>query len=302
VSALSASGAANTLVAAHPHYLIYGTAWKKERTAQLVNQAVNAGFRFIDTACQPKHYNEAGVGDGWSSAAQELNLERSDFWIQTKFTSLSGQDPTNLPYDKAAPIDEQIRTSLRVSLKNLHTTYLDSWVMHGPEATVEKTVQAWRVMEEAVDAGQVKQLGISNQYNYQDFVSLYQQAKHKPRVLQNRFYGESNWDTELRTFCREHDVTYQSFWTLTANRDALNTPNVKARAAEHGLTTQTYMFAFLMSLGPPSGYFTPLSGTTSPQHMAEDVAIMERVQRGERFFETEDELQEMAQLLGMPAL
>ena len=39
--------------------IIYGTAWKKERTAQLVEQAIVAGFRGIDTACQPKHYHEA---------------------------------------------------------------------------------------------------------------------------------------------------------------------------------------------------------------------------------------------------
>jgi len=64
-----------------PH-LVYGTAWKKEETARLVSEAVKAGFRFIDTACQPKHYNEAGVGNGWTAAAQELGLSRSDMWLQ----------------------------------------------------------------------------------------------------------------------------------------------------------------------------------------------------------------------------
>ena len=141
-SAASASGAASVLASSGKPYIVYGTAWKKERTAELVNQAVTAGFRFIDTACQPKHYNEAGVGNGWTSAAQELNLDRDDFWLQTKFTSINGQDPNNVPYDKTAPIEEQIRTSLQVSLKNLHTTYLDSWVMHSPERTIEKTIAA----------------------------------------------------------------------------------------------------------------------------------------------------------------
>lgn len=53
-------------------YLLYGTAWKKDDTASLVSQALHAGFRFIDTACQPKHYNEAGVGMGWTEAASHL--------------------------------------------------------------------------------------------------------------------------------------------------------------------------------------------------------------------------------------
>lgn len=56
-------------------YLLYGTAWKEENTASLVTQAIHAGFRFIDTACQPKHYNEAGVGKGWTTAASQLGTE-----------------------------------------------------------------------------------------------------------------------------------------------------------------------------------------------------------------------------------
>ena len=43
--------------------MMYGTAWKAERTADLVEAAIRAGFRGVDTACQPKHYREAGVGD-----------------------------------------------------------------------------------------------------------------------------------------------------------------------------------------------------------------------------------------------
>jgi diketogulonate reductase-like aldo/keto reductase len=44
--------------------IIYGTAWKKAATENLVSLAIQNGFRGIDTACQPKHYEEAGVGDG----------------------------------------------------------------------------------------------------------------------------------------------------------------------------------------------------------------------------------------------
>ena len=302
-TAASASGAASILASSNKPYIVYGTAWKKERTAELVNKAVKAGFRFIDTACQPKHYNEPGVGNGWTSAAEELNLERDDFWLQTKFTSINGQDPNNLPYDKNAPIEEQIRTSLQVSLKNLHTTYLDSWVMHSPERTIERTIAAWRVMEEAVDSGHVRQLGISNCYDYDKFVALYEAAKHKPRTLQNRFYSDSNFDTELRQFCIEHGIKYQSFWTLTANRDALHkNQQLIQNAKSKNLTPQTYMFAFLMSLHKDSGYFTPLSGTTNEKHMMEDVAVSERIRSGEVFFETEDELRTMAKWLGMPDL
>lgn len=279
-------------------FLVYGTAWKKEETARYVSEAVHAGFRFIDTACQPKHYNEAGVGDGWRAAAQELGLKRSDLYLQTKFTSYPGQDPNNVPYDHTAPIEEQVKQSLQVSLKNLHTGYLDSLVMHSPLDTVEQTMQAWRVMESFVDDGKVLRLGISNCYDYDMFTTIYNQARIKPSVLQNRFYAESNFDTELRAFCKEKNIWYQSFWTLTANRKALALPEVEEMAKKKNLTPQTYMYAFLMTLG----YATPLSGTTSQKHMAEDVAVMERMQGGEVIFESEEELRHMAQLLGMPDL
>lgn len=282
----------------HKPHLIYGTAWKKEDTAKFVSQAVKSGFRFIDTACQPKHYNEPGVGNGWTEAALELGLRRRDIWLQTKFTSFNGQDPNNCPYDPDDPIEVQVRTSLETSLKNLHTEYLDSWVMHSPYESMEETMIAWRTMEEAVDAGQVRQLGMSNCYSLDVFKELYEEARHKPAVLQNRFYETSHFDTELRQFCKDHGIHYQSFWTLGANRKALHNPAVKAAAETFGLTPETYMFAFLMSLG----YVNPLSGTTSELHMAQDVAIMERMQGGEVFFENETELRKFAQILGMPDL
>jgi diketogulonate reductase-like aldo/keto reductase len=170
--------------------------------------------------------------------------------------------------------------------------------MHSPLDTIEHTMEAWRVMETFVDENKVRRLGISNCYNYEQFTTIYNQARIKPSVLQNRFYAESNFDTQLRAFCKKHDIWYQSFWTLTANRNALALAEVKELAKVKNLTPQTYMFAFLMSLG----YVTPLSGTTNPQHMAQDVAIMERMQGGEIIFESDEELRHFAQILGMPDL
>ena len=54
-------------------WIIYGTAWKKDSTAALVEQAISLGFRGVDTACQPKHYNEAGVGEGVAACQERRN-------------------------------------------------------------------------------------------------------------------------------------------------------------------------------------------------------------------------------------
>ena len=66
--------------------IIYGTAWKKDRTADLVETALEQGFLGIDTACQPKHYNEPGVGEGIQRVFSKQLLSRESLFIQTKYT------------------------------------------------------------------------------------------------------------------------------------------------------------------------------------------------------------------------
>jgi len=123
---------------------------------------------------------------------------------------------------------------------------------------------------------------------------LYTNSRIKPRVLQNRFYSTSGFDVELRAFCKEHNILYQSFWTLTANRQALGHPVLKIMATNKGLTPQTLMYAFMMRLG-----HTPLDGTTNQGHMAEDIAIMERIQGGENILD-DAEMTKMGKILGIP--
>lgn len=197
--------------------ILYGTAWKKDRTADLVELAVKQGFRAIDTACQPKHYQEAGVGEALQRLYQQQIIQREDIFLQTKFTSLDGQDPQRIPYNPKASLPDQVMQSFAKSCENLHTTYLDSLVLHSPMHTMDETMQVWRVFEQLHSEGKVRYLGISNTYQLSVLQRLYQQAVVKPQFLQNRFYRESGYDHEIRQFCRDHDIKYQSFWTLTAN-------------------------------------------------------------------------------------
>lgn len=61
--------------------LVYGTAWKKERTADLVYKALRAGFRGVDTAAQPKHYDERGVAAGVKRAVTEGIIKRDHLFV-----------------------------------------------------------------------------------------------------------------------------------------------------------------------------------------------------------------------------
>jgi diketogulonate reductase-like aldo/keto reductase len=61
--------------------LIYGTAWKKDRTEDLVHRALQAGFRAVDTAAQPKHYDEQAVGAGVRRAVADSVISREDLFV-----------------------------------------------------------------------------------------------------------------------------------------------------------------------------------------------------------------------------
>src|SRR5688572_14497701 len=91
--------------------LVYGTAWKEDRTAGLVKAALAAGFRGIDTANQRKHYFEAGAGEGLAASG----VARADVFLQTKFTYARGQDH-RLPYDPSASYTLQVEQSFARSL------------------------------------------------------------------------------------------------------------------------------------------------------------------------------------------
>ena len=213
--------------------ILYGTAWKKDDSARLVALALQAGFRGLDTACQPKHYDEAGVGAG-VAASLNPRLARSDLYLQTKFTSVSGQDSARIPYDPKASLAAQVGQSIAVSLLNLQTDYLDCLLLHSPLPSTAETLEAWRAIELIIDTRKIRQAGISNCYELETLEHLHRNARWKPAVVQNRFYAQTGYDREIRAFCRYHDIVYQSFWTLTANPELLAHTTVQALASAYG--------------------------------------------------------------------
>ena len=250
--------------------VIYGTAWKKERTAKLVEQAIVTGFRGIDTACQPKHYHEAGVGEGIAACISRGLVDRSKLYLQTKFTSLNGQDPNSIPYDPKANLSDQVAQSFLVSLTNLQTTYLDCLVLHSPLANQQQTMEVWQAMEKLVISSGVKQLGISNCYDLKTLEDLYRAAEITPAVIQNRFYSDTEYDRTIRDFCRGNGVIYQSFWTLTANPHILADNTLQSLATKYKRSAAQVFFRYLTQIG-----IVPLTGTTSATHMLEDLAIFD---------------------------
>jgi diketogulonate reductase-like aldo/keto reductase len=318
---------------------------KKERTTELVVQAVLKGFRAIDTGkplallhmdsnetrSQHASQNTTGecryqmgdysayisnderredlVGQALQTLKEEHSIEREDLFIQTKYvraahsrdavlpahrsgryTPVSGQDSNQpLPYDPGSPTPDQILQSFQTSLKNLRTTYIDSYLLHSPLTTLSQTIDAWRTLISLRDQGKVRKIGISN---VTDVRSLSEMAKEgEIDVVQNRWYERNMWDNKIYSFCMANGIQYQlrshadlnvrireclsvidnpehrSFWTLTGTPWLLHDHRVLAIAKAAGCTPAQVIFKLVQMRG-----ITPLSGTTNVTHMVEDLA------------------------------
>jgi len=247
--------------------MLYGTAWKEERTAALTELALRTGFRGIDTANQRRHYFEAGVGQALAAAYRAGVVVRADLFLQTKFTYQAGQDH-RLPYDPAADLAAQVAQSLASSLEHLGTDHVDSYVLHGPASGrgwSEADAEVWNAIVRECDAGRTRRLGVSN-VSLRHLTQMLATAA-PPTFVQNRCFARLGWDRDVRTFCAARGIVYQGFSLLTANPEVLGHPFVTRLAGRERATPAQVVFRFARAVG-----MLPLTGTTSAVHMQQDLA------------------------------
>lgn len=247
---------------------MYGTAWKENETERLTRLAIEAGFRAIDTANQRRHYFEAGAGAAVAKAIAGGLVTRDELFLQTKFTYVDGQDH-RLPYDPKAPHATQVEQSFASSLEHLQTEWIDSYVLHGPRSRRgldAVDLEVWAAMEQLHTAGKARALGISN-VALDQLEQLWDTAKVRPSYVQNRCFARTGWDFRVREFCRRNDIVYQGFSLLTANVNELQREEFWQIVQRSGGTAAQVVFRFAMQVG-----MLPLTGTTDPAHMREDLA------------------------------
>jgi diketogulonate reductase-like aldo/keto reductase len=253
-----------------PPTFIYGTAWKKGATADLVKKAVKAGFKAIDTANQPRHYNEALVGEALQDLAAE-GVGRDSLFLQTKFTPLDGHD-SRVPYDPEQDLTNQVNESFASSLRHLNADRIDSFLLHGPynyPGLGDEDAQVWAAIEDIHNSGKTGMIGVSN-VNAMQLATLVNNARIPPMVVQNRCFAARGWDRDVREICRLKGIMYQGFSLLTANPDAVRHPLVARIAQRVGANPEQVIFRFAMQVG-----MVPLTGTTNEQHMKEDLRVYE---------------------------
>lgn len=163
--------------------------------------AIELGYRHFDTAIL--YRNETVVG----KALKESGLAREEFFITSKI-------PGEKTYYESV---EAVRAGIQQSLAALDTDYIDLYLIHHPWENQEEIARMWAVLEEYVDQGILKAIGVSN-FTPEQLDDLIAHSRIKPAVNQIESHP-GHWNHETIAYCLEHDIIPEAWGPLTRVSD-----------------------------------------------------------------------------------
>ncbi len=226
-----------------------------EAVVQVVKDALDSGYRHIDTA--EAYLNEEGVGHG----LKESGVNREDIFVTTK---LEG-DIKN--YEEAVKAIEK-------SLELLNVDYIDLMIIHSPQPWAnfrdgnhyfEGNLEAWRALEEAYEAGKLRAIGVSN-FEQADLENLINNGKVKPMVNQVLAHI-TNVPTDVIEYCQSQDIIVEAYSPI-AHGAILDHPIVKEMAEKYKASPAQLSIRYVLQLGTVA-----LPKTTSKDHMKSNADI-----------------------------
>ncbi len=119
------------------------------------------------------------------------------------------------------------------------------------------------------EAGRTRLLGVSN-VSLENLEQMEAVSGDPPAFVQNRCFARMGWDREVRAYCRERNIRYQGFSLLTANPEVMHHPLTAGIAARANGSPAQIIFRFAHAVG-----MLPLTGTSNPAHMKQDLASRE---------------------------
>jgi D-xylose reductase len=267
--------------------------WKvaKPDVPGLVEEAIRIGYRHLDSACD--YGNEAETGAGIKAALSKGLCRREELWVTSKLWN-TYHSP------------EHVRPAAERTLRDLGLEYLDLYLVHFPialryvpfddryppgwtfdpsaatprmEAAPVPLAETWKAMEELVDAGLVRRIGVCN-YGVSLMRDLLSQARIRPAVLQVELHPYLAQEILLR-FCRENGIVVTAFSPLgapsyvplgmaTAADSVLEHPTVTTIAQDVGRTPAQVVLRWGVQRGT-----AVIPKTSRPERLRENLALFD---------------------------
>ncbi|HEY8809475.1 MAG TPA: aldo/keto reductase [Solirubrobacterales bacterium] len=233
-----------------------------EKTQDAVEEALEAGYRHIDTAAA--YRNERGVG----AAIAAAGIPRDEIFVTTKlWNSAQGYESTLGAFEK--------------SIARLGLDCVDLYLIHWPVPSEGRALDTWRAFERIHEEGRSRTIGVSN-FRVEDLEQLDREAEMLPTVNQVELHPHFP-QAELRAWHLEHGIATES-WSPLAQGDLLANETISAVAARHDRTPAQVILRWHLQLG---NVVIPKSVT--PKRIRENFALFD-------FELSEDDMTEIAAL------
>ena len=304
-----------------PHKIGLGTyGLQRDQAAEAIHSAIAAGYRRID--CAPVYFNEDVIGDALHKEMSDGAIRREDLYVVSKLAS---------PFHRK----EHVRIGLQKTLTDLRLDYLDLYLIHWPPAffyvdidptkrgyenediddsgdgtKIDPSVsihETWEAMEELVDEGLVREIGVSN-FPVSLLHELLTRSKKPPVV--NQVEGHPYLQqARLLKYCQARGVEYQAYSPLgTPGFKEVDEPTIlddqvlTKIAQTHNASVANVCIAWALQRGTsvvaksasPSRQAENLKMETSPIVLSEsEMEEIAKLDRGYRYFRPDEWWPEM---------
>ena len=160
---------------------------ENDEACNIVKEAINAGYRSIDTASF--YNNEEGVGKG----IRESGLPREELFVTTKvWVNDEGYENTTKAFNK--------------SLEKLGLDYIDLYLVHWPTENIKET---WRAIENLYREKKVRAIGVCNS-TVKQLEEIIGFSEINPMVNQVEIHPNRS-EKELLKVCKRHNIVVQAW-------------------------------------------------------------------------------------------
>ena len=230
--------------------LALGTWLIDDKVAEAVRQAIKIGYRHIDTA--QAYGNERGVGEG----VRTCGISRDQIFVTSKVAA------ENKTYESTS-------NSINETLRKMNLDYIDMMIIHSPQPWVdvnqsdnryfEENRLVWKAMEDAVEAGKVRTIGVSN-FLKCDIDNILSDCKINPAVNQILAHI-SNTPLKLIDYCENKNILVEAYSPI-AHGEILKNESIIKVAEKYKVSVPQLCIKYDLQLG-----MVVLPKTDNPIHM-----------------------------------